>query len=152
MKVCKATNGTKFVVDDDDYEVVRQYSWDWLKPGYIVRSSNGQIVRLHRMVMKAPKGMDVDHVDGNRLNNCKQNLRICTRQQNTFNAGPLTGKTSIYKGVHWDKKNQKWRAQIKIGSKQKHLGLFIDESAAALKYNEAAAVLCGEYARLNKVH
>jgi hypothetical protein len=94
---------------------------------------------------------DVDHINGNSLDNRKQNLRICTRQQNICNAKKGVDCTSQYIGVSWDKSRNLWRVAIMFSRRSIYLGRFKIERDAATAYNEAAAKLFGEFARLNNV-
>ena len=99
--------------------------------------------------MNAPKGMVVDHIDGNGLNNRKSNLRICTKAQNVHNSRPRTNTSSKYKGVFWNKANKKWSATIHKGDKWTYIGGFDDEKEAARAYDRKAAEFFGEFAYLN---
>jgi hypothetical protein len=89
---------------------------------------------------------DVDHIDGDGLNNRRNNLRVATSAQNGRNRGAQRNNTSGYKGVGWDKSRQKWTAQIKVNGKQKHLGRFDTPEAAHKAYCEAADRLHGKFA------
>lgn len=96
----------------------------------------------------------LDHIDGNRLNNSISNLRVTTNRENQMNCKKnrfMNGKptTSKYKGVYRNKHSKKWRGQIYIDGKTKHLGLFDSEIGAAKAYNRAAIKAFGEFAKLN---
>lgn len=104
---------------------------------------------MHRMIAKTPKGMFTDHKDGDRLNNQKNNLRVCTISQNCKNYSKPITNTSGYKGVSWEKPRQKWKVQIKCNTHKIHIGLFVDIKDAALAYNQAALLYHGEFAHLN---
>lgn len=109
---------------------------------------------IHRLVAKAfvpnPENKpSVDHIDGDPQNNMVTNLRFCTNAENLRNRGSYRGSSSKYVGVHWHTASGKWQAQITINGKNKHLGLFSDEEAAARAYDAAARKLHGEFARLN---
>lgn len=103
---------------------------------------------LHRYVLGASKGQYVDHIDRDKLNNLRSNLRICTGQQNVCNRPQQKGQ---YKGVHQARESGKWIAQITVQYKTKHLGSFDTPKEAALAYNSAAIHLHGEFAFLNAV-
>jgi len=94
--------------------------------------------------------MDIDHADHNTLDNRKQNVRVCTRQQNLMNARSLFG-TSKHEGVSLIAKSGKWLVQISKNRKRIHVGVFIDEIDAAKAYNDNARELHGEFACLNSV-
>jgi hypothetical protein len=95
---------------------------------------------------------ELDHKDGDRLNNRIGNLREATRQQNQQNRVSREGSTSKYKGVNWDRHRNKWATYIKYDGKVHNLGRFDLEEEAAMKYNEYALKYFGEYARLNIIH
>lgn len=106
---------------------------------------------MHRQLCGSPKNMEIDHINGNRLDNRRANLRVVTRQQNQWNAKGKKNSTSSYKGVWLRKRSGKWESAINTGSGQKYLGSFLSEEEAALAYNEAAKKYHGEYARLNRI-
>lgn len=158
MKEIQLTQGLVTQVDDEDYEWLNQRKWSAKKENnthYAVRnhSIDGKrsTVRMHRLITNAPKGMDVDHIDGNGTNNQRSNLRICTRSQNQMNKGSSRGSLSKYCGVSWDKERKNWRSRISCNYKSIHLGHYKDETDAALAYNEAALKYHGEFARLNNI-
>jgi hypothetical protein len=95
--------------------------------------------------------MQVDHINGNTLDNRKENLRICTQNQNGKNRLLNKNNVSGYKGVTYKKANKLWCAQIVVNYHKMYLGLFTTAEAAALAYNEAAKKYHGEFAKLNEV-
>ena len=95
--------------------------------------------------MEAPKHLQVDHINGNKLDNRKENLRLCTNGSNNRNKLARTG----FKGVHQARISGKWIAQITKNYKVKHLGSFDTDTEAATAYNKAAKQLHGKYAQLN---
>ncbi len=150
----KLNKGRYATVDVEDYEKLARYDWQLYESKcgnfYAVRSENGLLVKMHRVVMNAPAGFLVDHKSGNGLDNRKANLRIVTAAQNSYNMRKRTKTcSSKYKGVSKVKKNNKWRAYININSKYKHLGYFDNEIDAAGAYDEAAKKYFGEFAKLN---
>lgn len=157
MKKIPLTKGKFAIVDDEDYEWLNKYKWQADKIGntyYAVRvvSQRGdrQKIYMHRCIMGAIRGQEIDHRNGNGLDNKKNNLRFCTRKQNLQNQKPHNG-SSKYKGVSWFKweAGGKWRAKIQINYKTIHLGLFNDETDAAKAYDEKAKEIFGEFARPN---
>ncbi len=145
------TKGLFAIVDAADYERVRQYTWCASCSGnrvYAYRKDRGKTVRMHQFIMNPPKGMVVDHIDGNGLNNRESNLRVCTQHQNLFNSRPIV-KSSRFKGVHLYKRTGKWRAGIRHCGRDIHIGTFDDEIEAAKAYDRKARELFGEYAYLN---
>ena len=142
-------NGHYAYVDAADYEWLRQWTWHTYDDGYAVRNENGKQILMHRQIMQPPKGMVVDHIDGNRANNCRFNLRVCTRQQNIRNNRKHSGSSSRFKGVGYLKHCRKWYARLWCTGKWIWLGYFMDEVEAARAYDRKAVELFGEYARLN---
>ena len=102
---------------------------------------------LHRLLLSPPDGYEVDHINGNSLDNRRCNLRLCTRQQNNGNQRPRR-HSSIYKGVYWNKEHQKWQAKITVNYRNIDLGRYKDEEAAAEAYAKAARRHFGEFACL----
>ena len=93
----------------------------------------------------------VDHIDGNKVNNHLDNLRWATHAENSRNMKKHSDGSSIYKGVSWDKKATKWRAQIIVSKRVVNLGRFTNERTAAESYNAAALENFGEFAKLNEL-
>ena len=137
MKTIKLTQGQETMVDDDDFEKLNKYKWHVLKGRrtfYAVRTSRESKIMMHRVICNVPKGMQVDHIDGNGLNNCKSNLRIVTSRQN--NQNKHIKKSSIYPGVSWCTSRKKWRSDIEINGKQNFIGRFNVEVNAYNAYLE----------------
>ncbi len=149
VKRIPLSRGQYAIVDADDYEWLSQYKWRLCGTGYAGRDEKGKYVFMHRQIMDAPEGMLVDHIDGNRRNNCRANLRICTRSQNTRNQKKHAGATSQFKGVYLFKRTGKWVAALYFKGQRFWLGYFVDEAEAARAYDAKAVELFGEFARLN---
>ena len=148
----RLTQGKFAIVDCEDYDLLSRYKWCAAKDSstyYAVRSRRGKQVRMHREIMKVPKHLVCDHINHNGLDNRRNNLRICTRQQNTYNQKPMKTGTSKYKGVDWNKRQKKWRARIYYKSRCHYLGYFNNEIDAALSYDAKARQLFKEFACLN---
>lgn len=155
MKEIALANGRGVaLIDDGDYDRVRQYHWSNNGVGYPRAWIDGSKVRLSRFIMGCRKGdgVYVDHWDRNPLNNQRHNLRPCTQSQNMANATkPRHGVTSKYKGVRWHTQRHKYTAQISINDRSVYVGIFESEDDAARAYNAAALRQYGEFARLNEV-
>lgn len=102
---------------------------------------------MHREIMRAPKGTQVDHEDGDGLNNRRRNLRFSTFSQNNHNRGPYKRNTSGFKGVSWSSSKKRWEAHIQVAGKHLHLGRFRNKLDAAKAYEVAAKKYLGEFAR-----
>lgn len=148
MKAIPLGGGVAALVDDQDYEGLIVHKWRLLK-GHVVTDVGSKPVYMHRLIMNAPNNMEVDHIDGNRTNNQRTNLRLATRAENARNAKPYNGGTSQYKGVYWLKKQRRWRARIRVDGQFISLGCYGTEEAAAIAYDNAAVTYFGDFARLN---
>ena len=145
------------LIDDDDYEKIKDYKWNVLKKSngiYIICTARTadrkrHTLRMQRVIMNCNSGMDVDHVNGNTLDNRKSNLRICTHTENMRNMSKRKNVTSVYKGVYFNKSRNKWTASIRINGTLKHLGHYKTEDQAAISYNISAVKYFGEFARPN---
>ena len=126
---------------------VWMYSWHYTH-GYARTQRLGKPLYMHRLIMCAESVQEVDHEDGNTLNNVKSNLRLCNHQQNLANIKRKGGNES--KGVSL-MSNGKWKAYIGLNYKQIHLGVFDTKQSAKNAYNKAAIKLFGEFARTNKM-
>lgn len=154
MREIVLTDGSVSLVDEEDYYIQSQFVWSCMhsKSGnlYAVRrvNKNNRTVYIHRSIMGDIPELDVDHVDGNGLNNQRYNLRWSTRAQNQGNKR-VVGGTSSYRGVWWEKGKQRWRAGITIKGRGTSLGQYVIEEEAARAYDAAAKEHFGEFARLN---
>jgi hypothetical protein len=151
----KISRGKIAIIDDDDYERINKHRWCyWASGGYagrkVTNNKVGSIALMHREIMNAQKGQEIDHINGNGLDNRKSNLRFVTRQQNMWNRKALN-KTSSYKGVSFDVSSGKWLSQINIQGQKICLGRYIVQEDAAKAYDITAKQAFGEYARLNGV-
>lgn len=148
------TKGQHTVIDVDDFELVKPYSLHASKSRttYYVAASCGKHNRLqlHRLILSAPKGIQVDHRNGDALDNRRANLRLCTGSQNAKNLRKRPNCiVSRYKGV-WRCRSS-WQAMINVDHERVFLGTFPTEEMAALAYNHAALELHGEFACLNEL-
>lgn len=146
---CIMKNGTSFIFDQKDIELVKSHSWS-IARGYVRTSVNGKSVYLHQMIMNEIS-TEVDHKNGNPLDNRRSNLRIANHCENNQNKGLRADNTTGYKGVCYDNKSRKFVAYINAYGKRTYLGYFEDKKMAAKAYDNAAIKLHGEYARPNFV-
>lgn len=151
-------SGETVLLDEEDLPKFALAQWEYRRTGrpgpqskkYVMAVGLGVPVYLHRVVMDSPKGLLVDHRDGDTLNCARANLRAATRLQNSFNkrSKPEAG-SSQYRGVSWCRKGKKWLATIRANETTYRLGLFERETDAARKYDDASHVLHGEYGNRN---
>lgn len=150
------TKGKFAIIDDDDFDLVSKYKWQ------VNEFRNGQFrataresrkkghacIYMHRLIMNVKdRNIHVDHIDGNMLNNTRNNLRICTNQQNRFNSKTYKTNTTGYKGVYQNKTNNRFYAYINAGGKRLNLGGYSNAEDAYKAYCAAAKCIHGEFAR-----
>lgn len=136
------------IVDADDFQRLNKLKWQFHSKGY---AANGKIL-MHRLILDAKKGQQIDHINGDKLDNRKCNLRLCTNSQNHMNKPKAPKKTSSkYKGVWWCKYKKRWRVNIKINKKKIHIGDYKNEDDAGQAYNDAAISIFKEFACLNVI-
>lgn len=149
------TQGYEAFIDPEDMERVAQYKWSLSYSGkasdqnqklYARGLKAGRFYLLHRLILNAPRGIQVDHIDGDGLDCTHSNLRLCSRSQNEQNRGKNSNNKSGYKGVCWSKRKSKWVAQIDVRGKHFFLGHFQKPEDAAEAYRQAALKLHGEFA------
>lgn len=162
--IIKTKKHGEFVVliDAIDYPLISQHKWyiqinDGRKTpvvGTKISTDDGKktTVKMHRLIMDAPSGTQIDHVNGNGLDNRRTNLRYCTGSENCANRRVLrTNKTSKYRGVYFAKAHNTFVASIKKNGKNIKLGTFKNELDAARVYDKAALEIFGQFAITNQV-
>ena len=158
MQEIELTQDKVALVDDEDYEMLMEHKWYAVcdiraRTCYAATSTGVRPYRttlpMHRLIMEAPKGAQVDHINHDGLDNRRENLRLCTAQENSRNRTTIKGGRSRYKGVCWH--NQKWYARIMAGWGRVEIGHFDNEDDAARAYNDAAVEHFGEFALLNMI-
>lgn len=118
-------------IDDADKHILLGRSWHVTNTSYVASRQNGKIELLHRLIMKAPDSLVVDHINGDKLDNRRANLRLVTFAENVQNQPRLLrNNTSGFRGVVWDRNRSKWIAQVKMGGKMYHLGRFHSKEEA----------------------
>ncbi len=153
MSYIKLTQDKEALVDDDCFELLSSYKWHYRKrDGYAGTSVGGRAnkknILMHRLLSNPSDSQEVDHINGNRLDNRRSNLRNCTRLQNIGNSAGYSKKT-VYKGV--EVRNTGYVAKIGMNYKTIYLGFFKTEEEAALAYNKAALKHYGRFAKVNEV-
>ena len=159
MKEIQLTQGKVALVDDSDFEYLNQFKWHVNKQGntyYVIRYKRTLLKKrvyesMHRLIMKPDKGFVIDHLDGNGLNNQRNNIRICTVSQNSMNRNKTVKNKSGFKGVIWWERNSTWKAEIRLNKKKIYLGYYENIIDAAKAYNDGAIKYHGEFAKLNKI-
>lgn len=145
------------LLDDEDWFLCSKYSWSITNQGYVrtlLKTVNRKryYVNMHRFILNLidPK-IIVDHINMDKTDNRKSNLRICKHQQNQFNRPYQINNKWNYKGVSFCKRKNRFRALIKLNGKQIYIGVYKTPIEAALAYNAKAKELFGEYAYLNQI-
>lgn len=122
------------IVDKEDYDFLKQWKWHEHGSGYAIRRVGhpGKIIWMHREINKTPEDLQTDHINRNRLDNRKSNLRSVTRSVNILNSKKRVDNTSGHKGVYWEKTKNRWLASICIDNKQIRLGRFKNKEDAII--------------------
>lgn len=146
--IIKASNGGEILVDETDAALVSQWKWRVSPQGYASRTGykNGRFIKIlmHRLIMEPiPEGLEVDHINRNRLDNRRENLRVVTHAVNQRNSGMASNNTSGYRGVCWDKSKRKWKAATKHDGRHVMIGRFATAEDAHKAYVEYMSKLPG---------
>ena len=162
MKEIPLTQGKVTIVDEENFEKLSKYKWCALKKGAngkyghtAVRNvlnkhtRKSDMILMHRLILNCPIGKQVDHINGDQLDNRKQNLRICTPSQNQHNKPKNRNNTSGFKGVTWSKSCNKWQSAICVNGKMIFLGVFSEKIDAYYAYCEASKKYHGDFSNVN---
>lgn len=157
MKIIPLSQGLVAQVSDEDYDRLIQLNWYALEARHGFRAAthiNGENKHtyMHQFILDVSSLQRIDHIDGNGLNNQRENLRLCSNSQNIANSGPRSNNTSGYKGVYFCKCTNKWRAEIKVDGRKKCLGRYTTPEQAAEAYNKGAIQYFGEFGYQNKIN
>jgi len=139
------------IIDDCDYEGIKKFTWRLHILGYVytILKKGKRATFLHRYLLNTPKGMECDHINMNRLDNRRSNLRNATLSENKCNRGMQKNNKSGFKGVIWETRRKKWRAWIAFRNVPYFLGYFESAKEAAKTYDKKAIELHGKFAYLN---
>lgn len=159
MKRIPLSRGRYALVDDEDFERLVTFRWHCDSYGYAKRSIHignrkHRNVAMHREILGiTDSDILVDHMNGDRVDNRRSNLRLSTKSTNGCNRNKTRANTSGYKGVtkHNQCKSDRWIAQIRVNNRNRYLGLFTTPELAAAAYNRAAVTHFGEFAKLNNI-
>ncbi len=150
MKTIKLSQGKRTMVDDVYFDWLNQWKW-FFNGRYAVRTPHklrgSKVIRMHRVITKVSDDMEVDHINGDKLDNRLINLRICTHSENCKNMKIYNTNTTGYKGV--SRRGNSWRSRIRVDGKLILLGTYDTPEKAAIAYNDAAIRHHGRFARLN---
>ena len=151
-------HGKYTLVDDSDFEYLNQWKWHITSKGYVARKQHfpssrarprSSMILMHRYISFAGDYVQIDHKNGDKLDNQKSNLRFCTPSQNQAHRPVQINSTTKYKGVSFDKSIRRYRAYISFQKRKHSLGCFETPEAAAIAYNDKAMELHGQFAILN---
>lgn len=155
MKRIPLSRGQYAIIDEFDFLLVSRYKWSFDPKGYAFRNNGKRpyrrIVYMHRELLDAKKGEYCDHINGDKLDNRRSNLRICTNAQNIRNRKKGVNNTSGYKGIFWNYRYNKWYVQITVDGKRIYCGCSKSKEEAASMYNAKAKIYHGEFALLNSL-
>lgn len=153
MRRIHLTKNKHSIVDAEYHDTLIQMGqWCYQSPGYAATRTAGSLILMHRVVCElvyGPSPLNVDHINGDKLDNRSANLRYATQSDNCMNMLPRSDNTSGFRGVFWHRAASKWMAQVKYRHQTYYLGLFDDKRAAAAAYNNKVMELCPDYAVLN---
>ncbi len=156
MKLIPLTKGLFAKVDEEDFEYLSQFKWQVMRCStslYASRHLRGAGVDtkilMHREILNPQKGLVVDHINYDGLDNRRSNMRICTKSGNNKNRRKAANCTSQYLGVYFHRHTKKWMAQSNWMRKHIYIGIYNTEEEAAMAYNEVALKQAGEFAILN---
>ena len=147
--VGEAGTGLCAVIDEQDADLIGGYRWHLADSGYASVSRGGKLLHIHSLILDLPTGYLPDHINRDRLDNRRENLRKATHRQNQLNRGPRTSSLSGYKGVSLVRSNGKWQARIFVDGCNYSLGAYESPEDAARAYDVAAKHHFGEFAYLN---
>lgn len=148
-KTIPLTRGKFAIVDDEDYDCLSRTKWYCSRSGYAIKNvwmgDKYEKLWMHLFIMPHPEGMETDHINRNKLDNRRSNLRVCTPSQNQSNKGVQSNNRSGIRGVSWNSRLSKWVVHVCKQGKVLHLGVFSNLGDAAVVYDKKASELYGEF-------
>lgn len=156
MKTIKLCTNKEVIVDDEDYDYLNRWKWGQNSSGYARRTiyvnKKYKTLLMHRFIINAPEGKEVDHINGNKLDNRRENLRLVSRIQNSQNKKAQTNTNNLYKGYYKENRGKRlYVVEIIVNTKKIYIGKYSTELEAAKAYNDAAVKYFGEFAKLNNI-
>lgn len=146
MEKISLSHGFHALVDTSDFPVLSGKKWYYDGRGYAFCFEQRKNIKMHRVVLGlTDNNLQVDHINGNKLDNRRSNLRVSSISNNQWNRGKSKNNKSGYKGVSWDKTKGKWQASVSADKRQYHLGLFENPDEAYAAYCKKAKELHGEF-------
>jgi hypothetical protein len=136
------------LVDDVEFDRLNRFKWSNNGHGYAVKSS-GEHISMARMILGNNNKFEVDHINGNQLDNRRHNLRLASKAENARNVGKHSHNTSGFKGVSFHKRIKKFQTRIRVNRELIHLGYFNTAQEGAIAYNTAAEKYHGDFAKFN---
>lgn len=156
-KAIALTKGHFTLVDEQDFSELSKYNWfaRVYKNGKVYACRKIQVpkettINIHRQILNAPYDREVDHINGNALDNRRCNIRLVTRSQNNMNKELQSNNTSGYRGVYWNTRRRRWVAAIQVNGKSKYLGAYSNPYTAHQAYLEGSKLYHGDYGQASK--
>jgi hypothetical protein len=159
MRKIQLTKGFVALVDDEDFEYLNQWKWNaqigthtWYAVRNYGKRPNRKKLWMHKVIMNTPNKIETDHINNNGLDNRKENLRKCKKEENQWNIPKRKNNTSGFIGVYPNMTKKKFISKIQFGKIRIHLGSYNTIEEAAYAYDKAAIKYHGNFAKLNGVN
>lgn len=131
----KLTKGKHAIIDDEDWELVSKYKWCYSGCGYAI-GWNKKIIYMHKLINKTPEGLFTDHINQDKLDNRRINLRTVEKSVNQLNGKVRIDNKTGHRGIHWNKQKQRWQAYFNFKHKRFYLGFYKNIEEAIFARNE----------------